>query len=172
MLSIPSPLDRATGQAIRKVRWPHAATADSAKTEAGFISASDGVRLFYQQAGSGNRTIIIPGRLFLFEHLKPITPQVWMDGNNCRHLGNRSGPDRCLWELSRNHVPAFSPSADYPGRIAEPRQRDHEGARHFSRHLASGAFGAASRQFRIAQHWVKIAATTSGEFLGVSSSLR
>lgn len=60
---------------------------DSAKVEEGFISAGDGVRLFYEKAGNGGRTIIIPGRLFLFEHLKPLTNEYTVISYDMRNRG-------------------------------------------------------------------------------------
>jgi len=49
------------------VPQPKAASAQSNSpfTE-GFVTASDGVRLYYQKAGSGPQVVLIPGRLFLF----------------------------------------------------------------------------------------------------------
>jgi len=37
-----------------------------AKVETGFVAANDGVRLYYTKVGRGARTVILPGRLFLF----------------------------------------------------------------------------------------------------------
>jgi len=42
----------------------HKATA--AKVSTGFVTAKDGVRLYYAKVGSGAKTVIAPGRLFLF----------------------------------------------------------------------------------------------------------
>jgi len=40
--------------------------------EEGYVTAADGARLFYQQVGSGP-ALIVPGRLFLFEALRPLS---------------------------------------------------------------------------------------------------
>lgn len=36
------------------------------KVETGYVTSKDGIRLYYAKAGSGARTVILPGRLFLF----------------------------------------------------------------------------------------------------------
>lgn len=53
----------------------------------GFISAADGARLFYQKAGSGSRTIVIPGRLFIFDYLKPLADQYTIISYDMRNRG-------------------------------------------------------------------------------------
>ncbi len=40
-------------------------------TEHGFVRAADGVRLYYEKVGSGP-VLIVPGRLFVFEALRPL----------------------------------------------------------------------------------------------------
>jgi len=64
-----------------------ARNASPALIEEGFISAADGARLFYQKAGSGSRTIIVPGRLFLFEHLKPLADKYTLISYDMRNRG-------------------------------------------------------------------------------------
>jgi pimeloyl-ACP methyl ester carboxylesterase len=36
------------------------------KVESGFVTSSDGVRLYYEKVGSGSEIVILPGRLFTF----------------------------------------------------------------------------------------------------------
>jgi pimeloyl-ACP methyl ester carboxylesterase len=43
-----------------------------AKVEEGYVSTDDGTRLFYQKIGSGEKTVIIPGGLFLFDDFKQL----------------------------------------------------------------------------------------------------
>ena len=45
------------------------------RVEQGYVTIDDGVRLFYEKAGRGVRTVIIPGRLFVFDDLKPLADQ-------------------------------------------------------------------------------------------------
>src|SRR5215510_6823656 len=40
--------------------------ATAAKVSTGFVSAKDGVHLYYAKVGSGPKTVIMPGRLFAF----------------------------------------------------------------------------------------------------------
>ena len=40
------------------------------KIEEGYVPTDDGTRLFYQKVGTGKQTVIIPGRLFLFDDFK------------------------------------------------------------------------------------------------------
>jgi pimeloyl-ACP methyl ester carboxylesterase len=40
--------------------------------DSGYIAGPDGVRLYYEKIGSGPRTIIVPGRLFLARELTPL----------------------------------------------------------------------------------------------------
>ena len=47
-----------------------AAAAADIKVEEGWVTAPDGARLFYQKTGTGPRTLIVPGRLFVFEDFK------------------------------------------------------------------------------------------------------
>src|SRR5215207_7653432 len=42
------------------------------KVEEGYIPTDDGTRLFYQKIGKGKQTVIIPGRLFVFDDLKQL----------------------------------------------------------------------------------------------------
>jgi proline iminopeptidase len=43
-----------------------AQTSTQLKVETGYITSSDGVRLYYAKVGSGSKTVIMPGRLFAF----------------------------------------------------------------------------------------------------------
>jgi proline iminopeptidase len=43
-----------------------------AAPDSGWIAGPDGVRLYYEKIGSGPRTIIVPGRLFLARELAPL----------------------------------------------------------------------------------------------------
>lgn len=45
---------------------------DSALVEEGFVTAQDGVRLFYRKVGTGASTVIVPGDLFLFDDFKQL----------------------------------------------------------------------------------------------------
>jgi len=42
------------------------AAAQSSALSEGFVTASDGVRLYYQKVGNGPQVVLLPGRLFLF----------------------------------------------------------------------------------------------------------
>jgi proline iminopeptidase len=43
-----------------------------APADTGWVSGADGVRLYYEKLGTGPRTIIVPGRLFLARDLAPL----------------------------------------------------------------------------------------------------
>ena len=43
-----------------------------AAPDTGWIAGPDGVRLYYERIGSGPRTLIVPGRLFLARDLAPL----------------------------------------------------------------------------------------------------
>jgi pimeloyl-ACP methyl ester carboxylesterase len=55
--------------------------------EQGYVTTDDGVRLFYQKAGRGVRTAIIPGRLFVFDDLKPLEDQYTIISYDMRNRG-------------------------------------------------------------------------------------
>ena len=40
----------------------------------GYVTTSDGVRLYYEKVGSGNQIVILPGRLFLFPAFQRLAP--------------------------------------------------------------------------------------------------
>jgi hypothetical protein len=44
----------------------HAQQAVPPKVETGYVTSSDGVRLFYARVGTGSKIAILPGRLFTF----------------------------------------------------------------------------------------------------------
>ena len=44
----------------------------TARPDSGFVPGPDGVRLYYERIGSGPRTLIVPGRLFLARDLAPL----------------------------------------------------------------------------------------------------
>ena len=48
------------------------ASGDSASVEEGFVTAQDGVRLFYRKVGTSASTVIVPGDLFLFDGLRSL----------------------------------------------------------------------------------------------------
>lgn len=50
------------------------ASATGDKAVEGYITTADGVRLFYRVVGDGPQTVLIPGRLFLFDTLQTLSP--------------------------------------------------------------------------------------------------
>ncbi len=44
----------------------------AAAPDTGYVAGPDGVRLFYERIGSGTKTLIVPGRLFLSQDLQPL----------------------------------------------------------------------------------------------------
>ncbi|HKZ81680.1 MAG TPA: alpha/beta hydrolase [Pyrinomonadaceae bacterium] len=64
-----------------------AQTAGARRVEQGYVMTDDGVRLFYQKAGRGVRTVIIPGRLFVFDDLKPLADQYTIISYDMRNRG-------------------------------------------------------------------------------------
>ena len=44
----------------------------AASPDTGYVSGPDGVKLYYERIGSGPRTLIVPGRLFLSRDLQPL----------------------------------------------------------------------------------------------------
>jgi proline iminopeptidase len=57
------------------------------KVEEGFVKAEDDIRLYYQKAGSGNQTIIIPGRLFIFDDLQQLADRYTLISYDMRNRG-------------------------------------------------------------------------------------
>ncbi|HEV2912361.1 MAG TPA: alpha/beta hydrolase [Pyrinomonadaceae bacterium] len=60
------------------------------RVEEGYVTTDDGVRLFYQRAGRGGRTIIIPGRLFVFDDLKQLADRYTVISYDMRNRGRSS----------------------------------------------------------------------------------
>jgi len=42
------------------------------KVETGYVTSNDGIRLYYAKVGSGSKTVILPGRLFLFSDFQQL----------------------------------------------------------------------------------------------------
>lgn len=61
-----------------------------AAPDSGWIAGSDGVRLYYEQLGSGPRTIIVPGRLFLARELAPLAERHTLILYDMRNRGRSS----------------------------------------------------------------------------------
>ena len=59
--------------------------------DTGFLTGADSVRLFYQRMGSGNQTLIVPGRLFLAGDLEPLARRHTLILYDMRNRG-RSAP--------------------------------------------------------------------------------
>ncbi len=53
----------------------------------GYVTTDDGVRLFYQKVGSGGPTVIVPGRLFVFDYLKPLADRYTIISYDMRNRG-------------------------------------------------------------------------------------
>jgi pimeloyl-ACP methyl ester carboxylesterase len=49
-----------------------AALAAESKLENGYVKTHDGYRLYYEKAGSGKQTVILPGRLFMMQDFKKL----------------------------------------------------------------------------------------------------
>jgi len=71
----------------KKESQQKARNARAMHVEEGYVTTDDGVRLFYQRAGSGSRTIIIPGRLFVFDYLKPLANRYTVISYDMRNRG-------------------------------------------------------------------------------------
>ena len=61
-----------------------------APPDSGWIAGSDGVRLYYEKLGSGPRTIIVPGRLFLARELAPLAERHTLILYDMRNRGRSS----------------------------------------------------------------------------------
>lgn len=46
--------------------------AQEQKTETGYLTSFDGVRLYYAKVGNGSNTVIVPGRLFMFRDFQQL----------------------------------------------------------------------------------------------------
>jgi pimeloyl-ACP methyl ester carboxylesterase len=58
--------------------------------DTGWIAGADGVRLYYEKLGSGPRTIIVPGRLFLAHELAPLAKRHTLILYDMRNRGRSS----------------------------------------------------------------------------------
>lgn len=61
-----------------------------APPDSGWIAGPDGVRLYYEKLGSGPRTIIVPGRLFLARELAPLAERHTLILYDMRNRGRSS----------------------------------------------------------------------------------
>jgi proline iminopeptidase len=52
----------------------YTATSPAPRVQEGFVTADDGIRLYYRVVGDGPGTVVIPGRLFLFHALQRLAP--------------------------------------------------------------------------------------------------
>jgi pimeloyl-ACP methyl ester carboxylesterase len=67
-----------------------AATLLAASPDTGFVSGADGVQLYYERIGSGGRTLIVPGRLFLADDLAPLARRHTLILYDMRNRGRSS----------------------------------------------------------------------------------
>jgi pimeloyl-ACP methyl ester carboxylesterase len=61
-----------------------------ARPDSGFVPGPDGVRLYYERIGSGARTLIVPGRLFLARDLAPLARRHTLILYDMRNRGRSS----------------------------------------------------------------------------------
>jgi pimeloyl-ACP methyl ester carboxylesterase len=61
-----------------------------AAPDSGWIAGPDGVRLYYEKVGSGAKTIIVPGRLFLARELAPLAERHTLILYDMRNRGRSS----------------------------------------------------------------------------------
>ena len=61
-----------------------------APPDSGWIAGPDGVRLYYEKLGSGPRTIIVPGRLFLAREVAPLADRHTLILYDMRNRGRSS----------------------------------------------------------------------------------
>jgi proline iminopeptidase len=62
----------------------------AASPDTGFVPSSDGVKLYYERIGSGEKTIIVPGRLFLARDLQPLARRHTVILYDMRNRGHSS----------------------------------------------------------------------------------
>jgi pimeloyl-ACP methyl ester carboxylesterase len=60
------------------------------QTTEGFLDASDGVRLYYEKSGSGPKTLILPGRLFLYPDFRMLDQSFTVIAYDMRNRGRSS----------------------------------------------------------------------------------
>jgi proline iminopeptidase len=65
----------------------------AAAPDTGWMAGADGVRLYYERIGSGPRTIIVPGRLFLARDLAPLAERHTVILYDMRNRGRSSRVD-------------------------------------------------------------------------------
>jgi pimeloyl-ACP methyl ester carboxylesterase len=58
--------------------------------DTGYVSGPDGVKLYYERIGSGPRTLIVPGRLFLSRDLQPLAKRHTVILYDMRNRGRSS----------------------------------------------------------------------------------
>jgi proline iminopeptidase len=71
----------------KKEEYQNNLTAGSRQAEEGYISVEEGIRIFYQKAGRGSRVLIIPGRFFIFDHLKELANNYTLISYDMRNRG-------------------------------------------------------------------------------------
>lgn len=59
----------------------------TAQVEQGHVTTEDGVRLYFQKTGRGSKTIIAPGRLFLFDDFKRLAERFTVISYDMRNRG-------------------------------------------------------------------------------------
>jgi pimeloyl-ACP methyl ester carboxylesterase len=69
---LPMSLRRASLLCILAFGQTLVAVAAELKLESGYVSTHDGYRLYYEKAGSGKQTVILPGRLFMIQDFKKL----------------------------------------------------------------------------------------------------
>jgi proline iminopeptidase len=62
----------------------------AASPDSGFVSGPDGVKLYYERIGSGDKTLIVPGRLFLARDLQPLARRYTVILYDMRNRGRSS----------------------------------------------------------------------------------
>lgn len=62
----------------------------TASPDSGYIPGPDGVRLYYERLGSGDTTLIVPGRLFLARDLAPLARRFTLILYDMRNRGRSS----------------------------------------------------------------------------------
>jgi len=64
--------------------------ARAATFEKGFVTTAEGIQLFYEKGGTGARTVIIPGRLFLLEDFRWLAERYTVIAYDMRNRGRSS----------------------------------------------------------------------------------